>query len=203
MVLSFNSICIISTMKGNPNYRKDPNLKRYNIPGHAHELTFSCYKRKTFLKSKYANHFLADAINKSRERYNFEVWAYVFMPEHVHLLIFPRNEEYAISEILKSIKVSSSKRTVYFLGRKFPGALIHLETGLVKPKHRFWQHGGGYDRNYWEREKIIQQVEYIHNNPVRRGFVENPCEWTWSSAKFWMTGEDGPVLVERDYFPMS
>jgi putative transposase len=190
-------------MQPNTTYRKDPCLKRYNIPGHAHGLTFSCVQRKTFLNSKYVKHFLAESINMSREKYNFEVRAYVFMPEHVHILLFPTDDIYSVSNILKSIKTSSSRKLINFLELRNPKALKYLETGLPWVKYRLWKHGGGYDRNFWSKDELIKQIEYIHNNPIRRELVENPEDWFWSSARFWKTGEKGPVVVETDNFPVG
>jgi putative transposase len=92
---------------------------------------------------------------------------------------------------------------VNFLENRNPEALKYLETGLEKPRYRFWQAGGGYDRNYWSTEEIIQRVDYIHNNPVKRGLVEDPCDWPWSSAREWLTGEKGPIPIDRRSFPIS
>ncbi len=184
----------------NPSF-KNPKPIRYNIPGHAHELTFSCYKRRPFLKGNRAKQFLADAINTSLDEYNFDIWAYVFMPEHAHILIFPSEDDYSISKILKSIKQPVSRKMIGYLRKHNPEALKHLETGYKVPTHKFWQSGGGYDRNYWSTEEIRSQVNYIHDNPVRRGLVEDPREWKWSSVRFWETGEEGPVRINLDKFP--
>ena len=175
---------------------------RLNIPAHAHDLTFSCFKRKPLLRSKMAKQLLADSINTAGVKHAFEVWAYVFMPEHVHLLIYPLHEDYSISDILKSIKQSSSRSYVRHLRENNPTALRRLETGSTRPRHRLWRKGAGYDRNYWSAEEIRVQVDYIHRNPVRAGLVESPEDWYWSSARFWLLGEAGPVIVERENFPM-
>jgi len=56
---------------------------------------------------------------------------------------------------------------------------MYLETGLSGRKYHFWQKGGGYDRNYITPKEIIKQVNYIHDNPVRKGLVDGPEEWDW------------------------
>ena len=48
----------------------------------------------------------------------------------------------------------------------------------------FWQCGGGYDRNATEPRTLLQMIDYIHNNPVRRGLVAKATDWIWSSARF-------------------
>lgn len=46
---------------------------------------------------------------------------------------------------------------------------------------RFWQEGGGYDRNIVEATTLRHVIEYVHANPVRRGLCERVDEWPWSS----------------------
>jgi putative transposase len=183
-------------------FHKTPKYQRLNIQGHAHELTFSCYKRQPFLKGDKINILLADAIERASNIHNFDVWAYVFMPEHVHLMIFPLDEEYSTSNILRSIKQSVSRKVINKLKEQNSKKLQLLATGSRHPEYRFWQDGGGYDRNYCEAGEIRKQVDYIHANPVRRGFVDNPVDWKWSSAKDWTSGEDGPCRICIDSFPL-
>jgi len=85
-------------------------LKRYDIPGHAHELTFSCYHRFHYLKDERVCAIFIDELTHAREHFPFRLWAYVLMPNHVHLLIYPTQDEYKIATILQSIKGKTSKR---------------------------------------------------------------------------------------------
>ncbi|MCH7989147.1 MAG: transposase, partial [Planctomycetes bacterium] len=78
--------------------------RSYNLAGHAHELTFSCYHGFQFLSKERTCLWLAEEIDATRNKLEVELWAYVFMPEHVHLIIHPRKPEYEMSEILKSLK---------------------------------------------------------------------------------------------------
>ena len=172
------------------------------MPGDAHELTFCCYKKRPFLTNENARSYLIDSLNASRVRYHFDIWAWVFMPEHVHILIYPLDELYSISSILRSIKQPMAGRMIWHLKKFDLDSLKFLETGLTKPKYRFWQDGGGYDRNYCSTNEIRKQIDYIHNNPVRRGLVKEPCEWELSSAKDWIKGEAGKIVIDRESVPM-
>jgi putative transposase len=62
--------------------------------------------------------------------------------------------------------------------------------------HRFWQAGGGYDRNLFTEETIRKAVEYTEWNPVRRNLVSNPCEWVWSSARARAGSCDVPLRID-------
>ena len=86
--------------------------KRYNIPGNAHVLTFSCYRNQKFLLSQRTCQWLIESIEKAREKHQFSLWAFVFMPDHVHLLIQPFEKQYNISNILKDIKAAPARKAV-------------------------------------------------------------------------------------------
>ena len=78
--------------------------KTYNIEGHAHELTFSCYHQYDYLNDPKCCTFFMEELSSAREKYQFYLWAYVLMPNHVHLLIYPYQSNYKISIILQAIK---------------------------------------------------------------------------------------------------
>jgi putative transposase len=155
---------------------------RWNAVGHAHELTFNCYRNRPFLSRERTCEYLVDAINGARQRCNFDLWVYVFMPNHVHLVICPRQENYSISAILLGIKQPVARRAIEYLRQHNPTRLRLLATGQQARPHRFWQKGGGYDRNITRIDTLIETVRYIHNNPVRKELVPTATEWYYSSA---------------------
>ena len=50
-------------------------------------------------------------------------------------------------------------------------------------------------------EVTIEIVNYMHNNPVRRGLVANALDWEWSSAREWEVPGSGPIFIDRESFP--
>ncbi len=184
-----------------PNGKVRKYRKSIDELGHAHELTFSCHKGFPFLAKDRTRRWFVDALDRTRRAGHFELWAYVIMPEHAHVLLLPVSLECGISTILKSIKQSVSRRAIRYLGANAPAWLQRLKvtwpTG--RTEHRFWQQGGGYDRNFDNADAAWASVEYIHRNPVRRGLVECPTDWAWSSAR-WYEGLDG-VVIEMDGGP--
>lgn len=162
--------------------------KSINAPGHAHELTFSCYQRREFLRSERTCGWLAESIDAARESLRFDVWAYVFMPNHAHLILDPNNEEYDIGAILKRIKQPVSRKALAWLEQEAPDRLRELtvERG-GRVERRFWQRGGGYDRNVTEPQTLERMIDYLHLNPVRKSLIERASDWKWSSAG-WFEG---------------
>jgi len=164
-------------------------------------LTFSCYLTRPFLSKERTCQYLVDAINASRAKHDFDLWAYVFMPDHVHLVIHPRQDQYSIAQILRSIKQPVSRRAIEYLRRGNPAGLRLLATGQQDEPYRFWQKGGGYDRNITKVETLIDAMRYIHNNPVRKGLTATADEWRYSSAAYWGNAGPGHISIDFDSFP--
>jgi putative transposase len=180
-------------------YRKT--CERFNTPGDAHELTFSCFRCRKFLSQDRTLACLTESIIQAKEQHQFHVWAYVFMPEHVHLLLWPVLEKYSIEGILKSIKLPVARKAVAYLRTNNPKGLSQLATGQKHAPYRFWQAGGGYDRNLHSREAIKSSIAYLHNNPVRRELAAYAEDWPWSSAADWAGHGPGPVPLDKDSLP--
>ncbi len=169
--------------------------------GYAHELTFSCYQRRPLLGKDRTRGWLLDALDRARREHEFELWAYVIMPEHVHVLLLPRAADFRIASILKTIKQSVSRRAIRFLRAEAPAWVEQLRVTRPsgRSEYRFWQQGGGYDRNFVSAEAAWTAVDYLHNNPVRRGLADCPTDWPWSSA-CWYAGV-GDAILEMDGCP--
>ena len=62
----------------------------------------------------------------------------------------------------------------------------------------FWQ-TRYYDFNVWTAKKRIEKLPYLHRNPVKRGLVEKPEDWAWSSFRHYVTGIEGAVEIESEW----
>jgi hypothetical protein len=62
----------------------------------------------------------------------------------------------------------------------------------------FWQ-PRYYDFNVWSEDKRVEKLRYIHRNPVRRGLVERPEDWPWSSFRHYATGVEEVVEIESQW----
>ena len=174
-------------------------IRHYNIPYHAHFLTFSCFQQLSLFSRERTKRWLIEAIINAKEKYRYALWAYVIMPEHIHLLVYPMLEKYNISLFLKTIKQSVARKAKHYLKENNPDWLNKL-TVKRGPRNvfRFWQTGPGYDRNINSENELFEKIHYIHNNPVRRELVLTPQEWKWSSAG-WYDGERDVMLPIDDF----
>ncbi len=168
----------------------------YDHPGHAHFLTYSCEKRLPLLDSERTRRWVIEEMAATRHRLGLQIGAFVVMPEHVHVLV-RCPEGVSVSSVLGSLKRPVSANAKAWLAEHEPGWVEQLTvTRGGRRTFRFWQAGGGFDRNIWEQKTLAEVVDYIHANPVRRGLVEKPADWEWSSARFWV-GMEGVLEMDR------
>lgn len=121
---------------------------------------------------------IMEKIEYYRIRDKAEIHAYVIMPTHFHLLISIL-EGRSISDYMRDLK----KRIAfeYF-------SLYKLPAG------KFWQDGFDcFDIN--SQDTYATKLKYTHYNPVRKGLVEKPEDWKYSSARFYLTGTQGIIQV--------
>jgi putative transposase len=148
-------------------------LERRQRKGGLHFVTFSCFHRCGYLKTPAARDLFEDALQKARTRYRFDVTGYVVMPEHVHLLVGEPKRD-LLSAALQGLKLSVSRRS------------------RTKP---FWL-PRYYDFNVLTEAKRLEKLNYIHWNPMKRGLVERPEDWCWSSYQYYQTGVQGRVTIK-------
>lgn len=173
-------------------------VKHYDREGDAHFLTFSCYRRLPLLSKDRTRQWFLDSLEKARAKHGFDLWARVIMPEHVHLLIWPRQGNSKTDKVLASTKKPVGYKAIEFLKEEAPAFLERLTVeNKNRTYHRFWQVGPGHDKNLHEPEAIHSAVEYIHANPVRRNLATNSTDWPWSSARDWAGLEHPHLAVNR------
>jgi putative transposase len=116
------------------------------------------------------------------------------MPEHVHLLI-SEPAKVTPSVVLKALKQRVS-RDLRKKKRRTPAAQLPLPFMSVGDDlPRFWQ-PRFYDFNVYSAKKKREKLEYMHENPVKRGLVKDPGAWRWSSFLFYVRGEPGLVPID-------
>ena len=102
-----------------------------------------------------------------------------------------------MSAFLQAVKEPVARKAIRHLKDHAPEwlARVTVQEGR-RVRHRFWQPGGGYDRNITSTAALRAVIDYIHANPVRRGLVARAEDWEWSSAR-WYAGLR-PVKLEMD-----
>ncbi len=178
-------------------------IRHYQGEGHLHELTFSCFRRMPLLTNDVWRAILVQSLEAACSEEGFGLLAFVFMPEHVHLLVVPLATDSNVSRLLARTKQPASKQIKQLLVEA-NSSLVKTLTVRERPGKfcfRFWQEGPGFDRNLFSPEAITASMDYIHLNPVKRGLCEKATDWKWSSAQFYLgetTDPDLPTLTRPD-----
>ena len=155
------------------------------------------YWLDVFTRQVYFN-VLEESIDYCRAEKGMEVFAYCFMPSHVHLIFRSSNED--PSGLIRDFKGFTARKMIKTIeenpqeSRK-EWLLWMLERAGKKKSNvkqrQFWQqHNKPIE--LWSEKVIQQKIDYIHNNPVESGFVTNPIDWKYSSARNYQ--EDQTVL---------
>jgi putative transposase len=154
-------------------------LKRFQQSDNLHFITFSCYKRRPSLGTPESRSTFEAALERVRQQYGLQVYGYVVMPEHVHLLV-SEPERGTLAQAMQSLKQGVARRLA------------------LRAAESFWLERY-YDFNVWNHHKFVEKLRYIHRNPVGRGLVDGPEDWAWSSFRHYLTGEPGTVEIESHW----
>ena len=124
---------------------------------------------------------------------------------HAHELTCSCYHSYhtSLGEILKAIKAPVARRAIAYLEEAAPEWLPRITRVRGNQTERLcWQSGGGYDRNVTDPRTLHTMPAYIHANPVRKGLVQRPEDWNWSSAAWHDDLSGGPLRlgpISRDW----
>jgi putative transposase len=168
-------------------------MRRREIPWNARFVTFSCQGRLPLLSNPKIAGLFVRAVSGARARHGFLLYAWVVMPEHVHVLCRAPDGSTLESQ-LRRIKMSVAKRVLERWKQIDAPILKRVADATGRP--RFWQKGGGFDRNVRDDEELCREIRYIHRNPVERGLVAAPELWRWSSVRWWMGRREGEVTCD-------
>jgi putative transposase len=169
-------------------------LRRREVPGQARYLTFSTFQRLPLFQNDAIKDAFVEQLATIQRQLEFPLFAWVVMPEHVHLLLLPRPPRVTVTAILLPLKRGLAAR-VLARWRQLHAPILRAVADRAGEQH-FWQAGGGYDRNVFADGELEEKVRYVHNNPVRRGLVATAVDWPWSSAR-WYAGLPyvGPTIA--------
>lgn len=133
--------------------------------------------------------FLVEQLNFCQQEKGLQIYAYVIMPNHIHLIASSKEGGY-LSDILRDFKTYTAKKLVQLIrenpseSRKNWMLDLFAKAGQINPFNKniqFWQNGNMPILLY-SPEVIDQKINYIHENPVRAGIVEEESSYSYSSA---------------------
>lgn len=126
---------------------------------------------------------LIDSLRFLVSSQRLHIYAYVIMENHLHLVAAADN----LSKEIANFKSFTARKSIdTYLERNNQFILRQLVIYIMDHKtdrpYQFWQEGS-HPQRISDQAMVQQKVEYIHHNPVRRGFVDLPEHWRYSSAR--------------------
>ncbi len=153
-----------------------------------------------FTKSSYFK-IIIDSFEYCRKEKGLRVHAYVIMLNHIHLLVsMDTKAANNLSDVFRDFKRFTSKEMTRLLQEESKlGALDIFEKAAIeadrKNDFKVWQ-DGFHPKGIYDEKFGLQKLEYIHKNPVRKGYVLKPEYWFYSSASFYCGFNDVPLQID-------
>jgi len=123
-----------------------------------------------------------NVLDSARHRQGFFLFAYVVMPTHLHLLLWPHR--CTLTGVLRDFKSKSALAVTATRGIRGP---------IWQPRF--------FDFICRRVKDFHEKMEYIHNNPVEAKLVEQAEQWPWSSAAWHLEHRQPPILVDPVRLP--
>ncbi|MFN2516418.1 MAG: transposase [Pyrinomonadaceae bacterium] len=139
------------------------------------------------------------ALDEARKSAGFFIYAYVIMPDHLHMIT---DRILKLSIVLRYINGITSRRVIDHLKQRGHNASLQKlkhETKERAYRYSLWDHHSNVF-SITSEDMLMQKVDYIHQNPVRAGLVEKAEDYRWSSVRFWNRCplENEPLKVDID-----
>jgi len=160
--------------------------------------------RLRLLTTDESRRIFESALERVRRSFRLQVYGYVVMPEHVHLLLSEpqRDTSAGASAPLKPKDGLNGPPLCEPRQDTLADALKSLKQGgsrrLIGDAEHFWQKRY-YDCNIRDYPQFVEKLRYIHRNPVKAGLCERPEDWEWSSFRHYATGCEGRVEIESEW----
>ncbi len=156
--------------------------KHYYEKNNLYFITTVIKDRRPIFKDELSCELILNIITYHRFRCNYNIKAFVIMPDHIHIIIQPKGKD-DISDIMKKLKGSFSR---YY-------NKINKTSGTIFQK-------GFYDNVIRTEKQLHETIDYIHYNPVKNGMVLEAKDYLYSSYRYYYENDDEYNLLMMETF---
>jgi len=150
-------------------------MARVVVPNYPHHVTQRGNRRqKTFFCDADYKYYL-ELMSVSSKKAGTEIWAYCLMPNHVHLVMLPGEED-------------GLRAALGEAHRRYTG-YINCREGW---RGHLWQER--FHSFVMDEEYLLATVRYVERNPVAARLCDKPEQWRWSSAQAHIEGKDNKLV---------
>jgi len=177
-----------------------PQVKPKFDPANIYFITTTAVNQSHFFSPGEHKQIILDSLNYMRLKGWFNLYAFVIMPNHIHLLVRFLTP-FTISGVIRDFKKYTSKQIVRCCvaenNKEMLNSFVKAARSSRKQKYKVWEEG--FDaREIFSLDFLNQKFDYIHHNPCQPhwGLVENPEDYRWSSACFYLRDKRGVIPVD-------
>lgn len=152
-------------------------------------ITASIVEGYPVFSNRLAAKIILEALSFLQDQRNTILYAYVIMENHIHLIA----QSEKLAKHLRAFKSWTARSIIDQFAQNGHSLFLQKFRRANKPSHtdsdhQIWQEGF-HPKQIIGDSMMIQKIEYIHNNPVKRGFVDFPEDWRYSSARNYLDRE--------------
>ena len=143
---------------------------------------------------------ITQSLTVCRANKGMRLYAYVIMENHLHLIAGAPD----LSGAMRAFKGFTAREIIALAQASGQTGLLNelmvrKKRSKALSQHQVWQEGA-HPQIIRDDDMLNQKIEYIHNNPVRRGYVDAPEHWRYSSARNYYMGDHS--VMEIDLLPV-
>ena len=168
-------------------------------PDYLYFVTTNAVQHTHLFKRDVIKRILIDSFYYLRTDGRMKLFAFVIMPNHIHL-IAKFSEENSLANVMRDFKKFTARQ---IFGQNLAEentktlAFLRKEGKAVKQEYKVWE--DGFDaRDIFSTKFLQQKMDYIHHNPCQPQWklVDAPEDYLWSTAGLYLTGT--PCILSID-----
>jgi len=176
----------------------NPSMERYRIDSYSsvYFLTYSIVEWLPIFVSSATCQIITDSLTFCHREKYLRINAYVIMPTHIHMIAFDADfDSERLTKTLADFRKFTGRKLSDYCINHGPSCFIATlrDNATIDRERRFWQpsrHPVGIDgEEFWQ-----QKLDYLHDNPCRKGLVSSAHYWRYSSANWYAS--EGRELVD-------
>jgi REP element-mobilizing transposase RayT len=171
---------------------------RYKVyePTHPHFITCTVLHWIPIFTNSESVNIVLESLKYLQANHNLKLYAYVILENHLHLVAssddiakdIARFKSFTAREIINLLKTKNVKTILEQLE-------FYKKAHKVDREFQLWQEGM-QPKLIQSEQMMLEKINYIHNNPLKRGYVDEAKHWRYSSARDY-EGVYGLLEIER------
>ena len=170
-------------------------------PEHLYFVTTKAVQGKPIFDRPYLANIVLGSLRYMRLNHWIKLYAYVLMPNHIHLIV-KYLDEHQPSQVLRDFKKFTAKEIIGELERRGERRLLSFleaaASNTKKQTHKVWE-DGYFDKSIFSEPFLFQKMDYIHHNPLQPhwSLAERPEEYRYSSARNYALHDDSVMQIDH------